>query len=233
MEYKEVEIASLVLKREEGSEEKQSGENRSSEYKFDTIDDYLHLGWRLHGAPYIKDTKLVQKLTKRENQYYTNILNIKNKTVRNVDEAKTLFQQMMSLMIKTFINSEKTKSNTGAKTDRRGEHIFAETTHEFKKVIAVAPKIEQQQHGLFEYWIQYMSLTFKVFSKLRELNHEHSDAVLQNIDNISAINGINTDIPDKVKLAVEDLFKSVFKCLPGDYYEYEFALRHILYPGRT
>ena len=353
MEYKEVEIGETQDLAADADSELSK---QQTQWTFDVINSDVNVGWRLHGPPYIKNGKLVQKLTKRGNQYYTNIVNIKNKTVHNLNEAQSLYRVMVDLMIRVFTtqpiqenmegaegakgtkdaeggtegakgtkdakgtkgaegaeggtegakgtkgtkgaegaeggtegtegaegaegaegtegtegaegaegrtegakgtedaegvegakgakgtkgvkgaeSTEGTKGAEGTKHVQRlqDQEVFTETTETFKRVIPVIQRIERQEQGMFEYWIQYMSLTFKVFSRLRQLNHEHSNAVLQNIDNISAINGINTEIPDKVKLAVEDLFKSVFKCLPGDYYEYEFALRHILYPGRT
>jgi hypothetical protein len=221
----------------------------------DDVNAKLREGWKLYGALVIDDQgNKKQKIIRRIPEMYTSLLNIKNRKVQNIGQMQSLFKEMITVLMRIALvftkSAETITTDQGISTDNpeygsdslskdnsenRTKDVYAEAAVTVRDTLVDVIKSRDQfvkphEQSRFSYWIQYMTLTFKVMYKLNYLKRKHSNSILQNMDTIKRINGIETEIPENVRLAVEQLFLSIFRSLPGDYYEYEIALRHILYP---
>jgi hypothetical protein len=96
--------------------------------------------------------------------------------------------------------------------------------------ISLRGKLKEGEQSRHVYLTQYMMLSFKVYMALYSLQRNHPEEILKYMDNVAIINGISTDYPLNVKMDVEKMFYSIFKSNPKYTIDYNFALRHLLYP---
>ena len=98
------------------------------------------------------------------------------------------------------------------------------------KAIGIRSSLNEEEQTKHEYLVQYTTLVYKVYIALNELRDNHPNEILKYMNTVTEINGISTDYPMNVKLAVEEHYYSMFKSNPNHNIDLNFALRHILYP---
>jgi len=222
----------------------------------DELDSLFKQGWKLHGPVYVENGTLKQTVVRRYPGMYTTVVKISKSKLNTLLDVQSAVKNIVLVMMESLrkkgnedpkdVDIEEPNEANGLSSLIQWPSFFPKMSFSnenspgfisllcFKPIlnaIGLRRNLSEEDRKKHYTYVQYITLVFKVYVILSKLESKYSSEMIKQIDTMTDINSISKDYSPELLMEVETLFRNMNHFSLRYNVEYNFALRHILYPN--